>query len=190
MAGTAQTVLGEFSTSPVSEVEANRLSINKLIDDVAALAFAIQNLMPGAVLSAPANKIGTTSALKWRAEAFTFTFRGKVTAAAAQEKVFTGTTHDLAQNKQAWYVLTTQTDGTTFTITKAADQTIGTDVYPTAPDNEIIVGFLKLVAMASGGTWVGNTDALTVGLKIASATFVDNGAVGTAALTAGKVNLR
>lgn len=190
MAGTAVVVQGEFLAAPVSEVDALRLAHNRLVDDVAALGFALSNVMSGAVLSAPGNKVGTGSNLKWRAEAFSFTFRGKITAAVAQEKVFTASTHDLAQNKQAWYVLSTQTDGTTYTITKAADQTIGTDVYPTGPDNEVIVGFLKLVATAAGGTWVGNTDALAVGAKIASITFVDNGAVGAAALTGNKVTLR
>jgi hypothetical protein len=162
---------------------------NKLVDDVAAIAAAVLNMMPGALVSAPAGKQGTTSALKWRTEAFSFTFRGKITAAAAQEKVFTGTTHDLAASKQAWYVLSVQTDGTTFTITKAADQNVGTDVYPTAPDNEIIVGFLKLVNGA-GGAWVGNTDNPAAGAgagPLVSATFSDNAAIGAAALLAAKV---
>lgn len=162
---------------------------NKLIDDVAALGVALLNMMPGALVSAPATKKGTTSAKTWRSEAFSFTFRGKITSAAAQEKGFTATTHDVAASKQAWFVLTVQTDGTTFTITKAADQNVGTDVYPTGPDNEIIVAYVKIVNGA-GGIWDATTDDLAAGVgsgPVTSVTFSDNAAVGAAALTAAKI---
>lgn len=142
------------------------VDINRIIDVIA-------NMMPGALLTDPASKVGTTLTTAWRTEPFTFSFRGLGVTTAAQEKVFTGTTHDLAQNKQAWYVLSVQSNGTSFTITKAADQAIGTDLLPTAPDNEPVIGYLKLVATAAGGTWVGGTDTLVVGAKIASVTFTD-----------------
>lgn len=165
------------------------IQLNKAIDDIAALGTALLNMMPGALISAPSTKTGTTSAKTWRSEAFTFTFRGKITSAAAQEKAFTATTHDVAASKQAWFVLSVQTDGTTFTITKATDQNVGTDVYPTAPDNEVVVGYLKIVNGA-GGIWDATTDNLAAGAgsgPVTSVTFSDNAAVGAAALAAAKI---
>jgi len=128
-------------------------------------------MMPGVLLSDPATKTGTTSAKTWRAEAFTFKFRGKTTSAAAQEKALTATTHDVAASKEAWYLLTTQADGTTFTITKAADQTIGTQVLPTCPDNEVPIAYMKIVTNATG--FDATTDDLAVGTGIVSLDFYD-----------------
>lgn len=134
-----------------SEVKALREEFNNL-------AWQVAHSMPGVVLSDPALKAGTSSDITLRTETFTFTFRGLVVSAAAAETAFTDTTHDVAASKEAWFVLSVQTDGTTFTITKAADQTIGTKVLPTAPDNEVIVGYLGMVSGASG--FNANTDTL------------------------------
>lgn len=161
-------------------------TVNKLIADVARLRLALETVMPGVLMSQPANKKGTTAATAWRTEAFTFTFRGKLTSAAAQEKALTATTHDIAASKQAIYVLTVQTDGTTFTITKGADSTIGTDVWPTAPDNEIIVAYMKITTGA-GGIFDASTDNLAVAGNIAAITFTDASAVGAALLTAARL---
>lgn len=144
-----------------------------LIDHFNRLARVVAgSCMPGCLLSDPATKTGTSAATAWRAEAFTFTFRGKTTSAAAQEKALTATTHDVAASKEAWYVLSTQTDGTTWTITKAADQTIGTKVLPTTPDNEIAIGWMQIITGA-GGIFDASTDDLEVGGNITSITFYD-----------------
>jgi hypothetical protein len=148
-----------------SEMRALREEFNKLVWQVA-------HQMPGVLLSAPALKTGTTSAKTLRAEAFAFTFRGMQVAAAAQEKAFTATSHDVGATKEAWFVLTTQADGTTFTITKAADQTIGTQVLPTAPDNEVVIGYLKIVS-GSGGFDATTDDLTEDGTNIAELEFVD-----------------
>lgn len=141
------------------------IQLNRLMD-------LVSYLMPGMVMSDPANKTGTTAATDWRTEAFTFKFRGKTTSAAAQEKAFTDNTHDVAASKEAWFVLSVQTDGTTFTITKASDQTIGTVVLPTIPDNEVPVGYLQIVTGTTG--WAATADDVTAdGLKIASYAFHD-----------------
>lgn len=124
------------------------------------LAWAVAHMMPGVLLSDPATKTGTTAATAWRSEAFTFMFRGKKVSAAAQEKAFTATTHDVAASKEAWFVLSVQSDGTTFVITKGADQTIGTQVLPIAPDNEVPVAYLKIVTNA-GGIWDASSDDLS-----------------------------
>lgn len=159
---------------------------NLMVDDMEELRRAVTLLMPGVLLSAPATKTGTTSAKTWRAEAFTFTFRGKTTSAAAQEKAFTATTHDVAASKEAWFALSVQTDGTTFTITKAADQTIGTVLLPTTPDNEILIAHLGIVTGSTG--FDATTDDLAVaGTIIASLTFTDAPALGSALFTAAKV---
>lgn len=134
------------------EQRAQTLLLNNIVK---AMGF----MMPGILLSDPGSKKGTSSEKAWRTEACSFTFRGKRTAAAAQEKALTATTHDVAASKQAWFALSVQTDGTTFTITKAADQTVGTDVYPTIPDNEICFGFMKIVTGA-GGIFDATTDDL------------------------------
>lgn len=169
-----------------SDVQDLLINFNRLVDDVEAARSAVQNGMPGALLSDPANKTGTSDLKTWRTEAFSFAFRGKVTSAAAQEKALTATTHDMAASKQAIYVLTVRTDGSTFTITKATDQTIGTLVYPTGVDNEIIVGYANVTTGVTGYT--ANTDNFAVdGTKIDSITFTDPGAVGSAALLAAKI---
>jgi hypothetical protein len=54
-----------------------------------------------------------------------------------------------------------QTDGTSFTITKAADQTIGTVVLPTIPDNQIPVSYMQITT-GSGGIFDASTDDLAV----------------------------
>lgn len=160
---------------------------NKLITDVGEIARGlVMGAMPGMVITAPATKTGTSAATAWRSEAFSFTFRGKITAAAAQEKAFTATTHDVAASKQAWFTLSVQTDGSTFTITKAADQNVGTDVYATTPDNEVMVARLKIVT-GSGGIWDASTDNLAVGGNVVSVTFEDAPGLGAAGQLAAKI---
>lgn len=154
-----------------SEVREIRKLINKLAQIVSVM-------MPGVLLSDPATKTGTTSAKAWRSEAFTFKFRGLKVSAAAQEKAFTATTHDTAATKESWYVLSVQTDGTTFTITKAADQTIGTKVLPTIPDNEVPVAYCKMVT-GSGGFDATTDDFTDDGTKIATLEFYDIPFMGT-----------
>jgi hypothetical protein len=129
-----------------------RLLVNKL---VAHAQFG----MPGCLTSAPAVKTGTTSAKTWRNELFTYATRGLKASKAATETAFTATTHDVAASKQAWFVLTIASGGA-LTITKAADQNIGTDLLPEGPDNQIVVGYLKIVT-GSGGIWDATTDDLT-----------------------------
>jgi hypothetical protein len=146
--------------------------LDNLVIQFNRLATLVSWMMPGIVTSDPGNKTGTSAATAWRTEAFTFTFRGLNVSAAAQEKALTSTTHDVAASKEAWAVLTVQTDGTSFTITQAADQTIGTVVLPTAPDNQIIVGWLQIVTGVTGFT-AGTDDLVADGAKIASLAFVD-----------------
>jgi hypothetical protein len=145
--------------------------VRKLRNLVNSLARVVASQMPGVLLSDPATKTGTTSAKTWRAEAFTFKFRGLTVSAAAQEKALTATTHDVAASKEAWFVLTTQADGTTFTITKAADQTIGTQVLPTAPDNEVIIAYMQIVTNATG--FDATTDDLAEGTGVDDLNFYD-----------------
>ena len=147
--------------------------VDNLIIQFNRLATQVSWSMPGVVTSDPASKTGTTSALTWRTEIFTFTFRGLNVTTAAQEKAFTDNTHDVAASKEAWFVLSVQSNGTSFTITKASDQTIGTVVLPTTPDNEIPVGYLQIVTGATG--WAATADDLTAdGPKIASYAFTDS----------------
>lgn len=184
MAGSmARSVKTSFEGSDARTLLVN---FNKLIDDVDRLRSVVTHLMPGVLLSAPALKTGTSSAKAWRSEAFTFTARGKEVSASAQEKALTATTHDTAASKESWYVLSVQADGTTFTITKGADQTIGTKVLPVAPDNEVIVGYAQVVTGA-GGAFDATTDDFAVGGNIASLVFVDAPSVGGALLTAAKI---
>lgn len=150
--------------------------VNDLIIQFNRLVRCVGFMMPGVLLTDPSSKAGTTDAKTWRTEIFTFLFRGLNVTTAAQEKAFTGTTHDIGATKEAWFFLSVQSNGSSFTITKAADQTIGTQLLPTGPDNEVIVGALQIITGASG--WTANTDDLAAdGAKIASYTFYDNQAV-------------
>lgn len=150
------------------EVRALREEYNKLLT-------AVSYMMPGVVLTTPACKTGTTSAKTWRNEAFTYVARGLKESKAATETAMTGLS--VAASKEAWLVMTVAAGGT-LTITKAADQTIGTILLPQAPDNEVIVAYLQIVTGTTGYTAV--TDDLAVAAQIITKlTFVNAPAVQT-----------
>jgi hypothetical protein len=134
---------------------------DQLIVQFNRLATLVSWMMPGVLTSDAASSKGSSAATAWKTAAFTFTFRGLNVSAASQEKALTATTHDVAASKEAWYVLSVQTDGTSFTITKAADQTIGTVVLPTIPDNQIPVSYMQITT-GSGGIFDASTDDLAV----------------------------
>lgn len=151
-----------------SVLERLRLAYNNLAQIVAYS-------MPGVLLAAPASKKGTTSAKTWRTEAFSYQVRGLKEAKAAVETAFTATTHDVAASRQAWFLLSIATGGA-LTITKAADQIIGTELLPQVPDNQIAVAWAKVVTTA-GGIWDATTDDFGApgapGGFVASVTIVD-----------------
>ena len=148
-----------------SEVRELRLQYNKL-------AQVVSLMMPGVLTSAPGLKGGTSSAVTWRHEACTAKIRGKAFTISAAETALTDTGHDTAHTKESWYVLSVQADGSTHTITKGADQTIGTIVLPQAPDNEMVLGYMQIVTIV-GTAFDANTDDLAVGTGIASLAFYD-----------------
>lgn len=147
--------------------------LRNVVNVVNALVRAVAyQAMPGVVLTAPANKKGTSAETAWRTEAFTFTFRGKEVAAAAQEKALTATTHDVAASKEAWFALSVQSDGSTFTVTKGADQTPGTRVLPVTPDNEVLVGLLQIVTGA-GGIFDASSADIETAANVTTVAFYD-----------------
>jgi hypothetical protein len=162
--GLAETTVAHRENVTGSIVEELRAAVNNLV-----LHASVS--MPGCLLSAPSVKTGTTSAKAWRSEAFTFAARGKKESKAAAETALTATTHDVAASKEAWYVLSIAAGGA-LTITKAADQTIGTKVLPTVPDNEVPVGYLQVITGA-GGIFDATTDDLSVGGNRVAVNFHD-----------------
>ena len=161
-----------LAVSSLRRTQRGGSDVDNLIIQFNRLATLVSWMMPGIVTSDPGNKTGTSAATAWRTEAFTFTFRGLNVTTSAQEKALTGTTHDVAATKEAWAVLSVQSNGSSFTITQAADQVIGTVVLPTIPDNEVPVGYLQIVTGATGFT-AGTDDLVADGAKIASLAFVD-----------------
>ena len=155
-----------------SDVRAVKDMLNKVVLSLASYG------MPGVITTAPVNSVGTSAATAWKSTAGVAVFRGVVVALAAAETALTATTHDTAQNKQSWYVLSQQTGGTK-TITKGADQTIGTDVLPAVPDNEIAIGYMKIVTNAAAGAFDATTDNLAVGTHVASIRWYDLPALAT-----------
>lgn len=164
--GITSSVKTAFAGDMASEVV---IQFNKLLT-------VVSGMMPGLLTSAPASKAGTTAATAWRTEDFGVRHRGKELTASAQEKAFTATTHDTAASKESWYVLSVQSDASTFTITKGADQTIGTKLLPTVPDNEVAVSYLQMITGA-GGIWDASTDDLAVGGNVVTLVFEDMPAV-------------
>ena len=162
--GVTETTVGHRENITGSIVEELRAAVNLL-----TLHASVS--MPGCLTSAPAGKKGTTSEKAWRTEAFTFAARGKKESKAAAETALTATTHDVAASKEAWYVLSIAAGGT-LTVTKAADQTIGTKVLPTVPDNEVAVGYLQIITGA-GGIFDATTDDIEVGGNVATCNFYD-----------------
>lgn len=148
-----------------SEVRALRDAFNNLVVTLAAQS------TPALITTQGVYSKGSSDAKCWKNTAGVMSVKGVATAISAAETAFTHAGHDVAQNKEAWFVLTVQSDGTTKTITKAADQTIGTHVLPAVPSNETVLCWLKMITQTAGGTWDANTDNLAVGTKIASLDF-------------------
>jgi hypothetical protein len=135
------------------------------------LARQVSYMMPGVLLSKPGLRQGTTSAVKIAVEDFTFACRGLVQSKSSAEVAFTDTTHDIAASKEAWYTVSIASGGTV-TITKGADQTIGTVLLAIAPDNEVVVGYIGVVTGVTG--FNANTDDFEAdGSKIASIRYID-----------------
>jgi hypothetical protein len=132
--------------------------------------------MPGCLLTAPAGKTGTSSAKTWRVEGFDYKVRGLKETKAAAETALTATTHDTAGSKESWYLLSIASGGT-LTITKGADQTIGTKVLPQVPDNSVPVAYMQIITNATG--FDATTDDLAVGTGIDYLRFFDAPVLGT-----------
>jgi hypothetical protein len=156
------------------EVKAIRDMLNRVVVTLASYG------QPGVVTTACVNSKGSSSAKAWKVTDGVAYFRGKAVALATAETALTATTHDTAASKESWYVLSQQTGGTK-TITKGADQTIGTVVLPAVPDNEIAIGWMQIITGA-GGIFDATTDDLTptgTTTGIAVINFYDAPALGT-----------
>lgn len=163
MAGSTRTVKRQWSNysnssgAPEDAFKVMYEELNNLITDVETLRAHLVDGSDGVLLSAPAVKAGTTDDTTLRNEACTIQIRGSGSiSVAAAETAFTATTHDVASAKEAYFVLSVQSDGSSITITKGADADVGSAVKPAAPVNEVILGYV-LVAGAFDAT----TDTLT-----------------------------
>jgi hypothetical protein len=141
-----------------SEVRALRDAYNGLVITLAAM------VPPGWVTTSPVYSRGTSDLKTWKNTAGVMSVKGVLTAITAAETAFSHTAGDQAASKEGWFVLLVAADGTTKTIVKAADQTIGTCVLPAVGANLIPLCWLKMVTGTSG--FDANTDDLTPGNAI------------------------
>ena len=156
-----------------SETRELRREFNRLLIQLSASGQA------GLITTAGVSSKGSSAAGAWKYTAGVASFKGVVKAVTAAETALTATSHDTAQNKESWYVLSVQADGTSKTITKGADQTIGTVVLPATPANEIALSYMQIVTNAAAGAFDATTDDLAVGTHVASIAWFDVPAVTT-----------
>jgi hypothetical protein len=145
--------------------------------------FVLAALTGSTCLTSPALKIGTSSKKAVRNNsAFSFTDDGVTETKAAAETAFTATTHDVASDKEAIFVLSIATGGT-ITITKGDDAEIGQAVAPDTPTGEAKIGEVKIAT--SGDTFDATTDDLDATWLTVTYTNWDYDSVNTANGTPG-----
>lgn len=91
---------------------------------------------------------------------------------ASAEVAFTATTHDVANAKFAVFVLSIDSAGTV-TITKSADaDSLAAVVFPTVPDDEVVIGFVIINPTGTGAFDATSTD-LDDGTVVPNAVYVN-----------------
>lgn len=136
----------------INDAENLRTQFNALRTDL------ITVLSGDYLVTSPALAIGSTPS-QVASGAFTYVIDGiqYQKAAVAAGTAFTATTHDIAADKEAIFVLSINAGGT-ITITKGDDADAGSAVAPDTPAGECKMGEVKVSAV--GDTFDATTDSL------------------------------
>lgn len=134
------------------DAENLRTQFNAIRDD-------IDTLLTGTGLRSTASLAEGTTAENVASGAFEYQIDGVTYAkdAVAAGTAFTATTHDIASDKEAIFVLSIDTGGT-ITITKGDDAAAGEGVAPATPTGECKMGEVKI--LATGDTFDATSDGL------------------------------
>lgn len=128
-------------------------NLKELLDDVIA---AVNRQNNTTVLGNPTLAIGTSSKAKVKNSAFAVMVDGVITAISATETAFTATTHDIADGKEAIFLV--YLDGSTITLLKGDDADADEAVCPDTPAGKVKIGEVKIAA--SGAIFNATTDDL------------------------------
>lgn len=98
--------------------------------------------------ASPNFRIGTTSAKALKSDAFSAYLGGVAVPVAAVETAFTATTHDVAADKEARFLVCCSRAGV-LTLVKGADAVAGASVDPAATADTVVVGRVTIVTVGS-----------------------------------------
>ena len=144
-----------------TELDSVRTLINELRTDHATYRSAVsqEKTIMGQICLSPAGlAIGVGSKKKILiANTTYYMISGVIKTKTTAEIDFTATTHDVANGSSAYFVLSINSAGTV-TITKGADGGTLTQVTPSIPSNQAIIGYLTIAA--SGAIFDATSDDL------------------------------
>lgn len=109
------------------------------------------------VLGDPNLAFGTDEE-KVKNDAFFLIQDGVVSTIASTETAFTATDHDIADGKEATFLV--YVDGTTIKLSKSADAAVGASVCPATPAGKVKIG--EVIISADGAIFNATTDELDV----------------------------
>ena len=95
---------------------------------------------------------------KVKNDAFFLIQDGVISTIASTETAFTATTHDIADGKEATFLV--YVDGTTIKLSKSADAAVGASVCPATPAGKVKIG--EVIISADGAIFNATTDELDV----------------------------
>ncbi len=95
---------------------------------------------------------------KVKNDAFVLIQDGVISTIASTETAFTATTHDIADGKEATFLV--YVDGTTIKLSKSADASVGASVCPATPAGKVKIG--EVIISADGAIFNATTDELDV----------------------------
>lgn len=125
------------------------------------------------VLSSAALAIGTSSKAKVKiVNTFYYMIDGILYSKTSAEIAFTATTHDVANGKYAVFVLSIDSAGTV-TMTKSADAaSLDAVVFPTIPDDEVVIGFV-IIHPSGTGAFDASTTELDDATVVPNAVYIN-----------------
>lgn len=142
-------------------------------EDIRSALTKLQTNAVDSVLSSAGLAIGTSSKAKVKiVNTFYYIIDGVLYSKTTAEVAFTATTHDVAADKFAVFVLSIDAAGTV-TMTKSADaDTLAEVVLPAVPDDEVVVG-LVIINPTGTGIFDASTTELDDGTVVPNAVYIN-----------------
>lgn len=141
----------------LSYVQSNYLFSKNLLDVFEELLDGLEFANNNRVIGDPNLAFGTDEE-KVKNDAFFLIQDGVISTIASTETAFTATTHDIADGKEATFLV--YVDGTTIKLSKSADAEVGASVCPATPAGKVKIG--EVIISADGAIFNATTDELDV----------------------------